>query len=250
MNTIIRNIHAIYEYITDRAKWNNVGPRTNHTLAYQVSGAYDHTVNGNVLPVNENTILFIHKDDSYAVTRREIGRSYCISFYAETDLRTMVMDAKDDPRLLKLFKKIMQNANLMPDANKYLAASVIYEILAIIDQKKTPTYFPGPMRDRLHIVHEYILEHYLEKEFDIRILESLCGVGQKHLGNLFRERYGCTPKQYVINLRMMTAANLLSDNNLSISAISTLVGYDDIYYFSRLFKKHFNLSPLQYRKQN
>lgn len=58
-----------------------------------------------------------------------------------------------------------------------------------------------------------------------------------------------TPAQYIQSLRMTNAQYLLEQSANNVSEIANIVGYDNPLYFSRLFKKHFGVSPAQYRKQ-
>jgi len=58
-----------------------------------------------------------------------------------------------------------------------------------------------------------------------------------------------TPMQYIINLRIANALNLLNETTYNIIQIANIVGYDDAYYFSRIFKKHIGISPREYRKK-
>ena len=55
--------------------------------------------------------------------------------------------------------------------------------------------------------------------------------------------------QYIISLRFANATNLLENTDYNIKEIAKTVGYDDPYYFSRLFKKCTELSPVGYRKK-
>lgn len=57
-----------------------------------------------------------------------------------------------------------------------------------------------------------------------------------------------TPMQYIINLRIANALDLLHETTYNIIQIANIVGYDDAYYFSRIFKKHVGMSPREYRK--
>ena len=57
-----------------------------------------------------------------------------------------------------------------------------------------------------------------------------------------------TPMQHIINLRIANALNLLNETTYNITQIANIVGYDDAYYFSRIFKKHIGISPREYRK--
>lgn len=64
----------------------------------------------------------------------------------------------------------------------------------------------------------------------------------------FRSVTGTTPLQYIINLRLETACDLLAETDLQISQISDKCGFKDPFYFSRCFKKKYSLSPRQYRE--
>jgi AraC-like DNA-binding protein len=74
------------------------------------------------------------------------------------------------------------------------------------------------------------------------------GFTPQHLNRLFRRVLGVTPLQYLARARMEHAATLLADGRLNIKAIAKKVGYDDPYYFSRMFTQHFGQSPAHYRK--
>ncbi len=66
----------------------------------------------------------------------------------------------------------------------------------------------------------------------------------------FRKYTGYSPKQYLTNLRLQHAKELLNNHSLSISDISSLVGYEDQLYFSRLFRKYVGSSPSEYRAKS
>ena len=59
---------------------------------------------------------------------------------------------------------------------------------------------------------------------------------------------GRSPQQYLINLRLHNAQNMLLDTDLSVGEIARSVGYDDQLYFSRLFHRYFGTSPREYRE--
>ena len=58
------------------------------------------------------------------------------------------------------------------------------------------------------------------------------------------------PINYLIHVRLEKAKEMLEDGRESIRTIANLVGYDDVYHFSKLFKKHFGVSPMYYRKKS
>ena len=59
-----------------------------------------------------------------------------------------------------------------------------------------------------------------------------------------------SPTLFLIGARMELAAKLLKETLLTISEIAERCGYEDIYYFSKSFKKHHSISPGRYRKQS
>lgn len=70
----------------------------------------------------------------------------------------------------------------------------------------------------------------------------------------FRQKFkaftGTTPTQYVINLRITNAMNLMENTDYNIEQIAEAVGYDNPSYFRRLFRKHTGISPSEYKKSH
>lgn len=81
-------------------------------------------------------------------------------------------------------------------------------------------------------------------------LEDLAATNQfsvSHFSTLFRKGTGMSPLDYFIHLKLQHACLLLLTTDTKIKDIASELGYEDPYYFSRLFKKYINSSPLQYR---
>ncbi len=70
-----------------------------------------------------------------------------------------------------------------------------------------------------------------------------------HLCRLFKKHTGTSMQEYLLKMKMNYAVNLLKDNNLSILNISSMLGYNSLSHFIKMFKKTFHLTPLQYRNQ-
>ncbi len=78
-------------------------------------------------------------------------------------------------------------------------------------------------------------------------LASFNTLSASHISLLFRKRTGMSPLDYFIHLKLQHACLLLLTTDSKIKYIASELGYEDPYYFSRLFKKYIKMSPLQYR---
>ena len=65
----------------------------------------------------------------------------------------------------------------------------------------------------------------------------------------FKEFTGVTPAQYILNVRLAIAKNLLRYSKYNVSETAAAVGYTNAFYFSRLFTKYVGVSPSKYKAQ-
>lgn len=81
-------------------------------------------------------------------------------------------------------------------------------------------------------------------------MQDLAHTSPEHLSRTFRQEFACTPTEYVNDLRLTYAANLLLHSDRSIADISLEVGLENLSYFYRLFKRRFELPPAEFRARN
>ena len=100
------------------------------------------------------------------------------------------------------------------------------------------------------IIRETIdyMKNNLDKTIRIEDFADLNKYSVSHFSKLFRLTTGMSPIEYFIHLKMQKACQLLYTEDSRVKQIEALLGYDDPYYFSRLFKKYMNTSPETYRK--
>ena len=100
------------------------------------------------------------------------------------------------------------------------------------------------------IIRETIdyMKNNLDKTIRMEDFADLNKYSVSHFSKLFRLTTGMSPIEYFIHLKMQKACQLLYTEDSRVKQIAALLGYDDPYYFSRLFKKYMNTSPETYRK--
>lgn len=91
------------------------------------------------------------------------------------------------------------------------------------------------------------MENNLSLPVSLDKLAEAAGSSPRSLSRLFRMKLHTSPNQYLISLRMEKARELLLRTDASLQDIATAIGHPDAYYFGRMFKKHFGISPVRYK---
>ena len=95
---------------------------------------------------------------------------------------------------------------------------------------------------------KYIRENYPEKIL-VTDLAKMASMNVKRFVEEFRNYTGILPKQYIVMFRIEQAIGLITSQDVSMSEAAEMVGFDNQMYFSRIFKKHMNMSPSQYKRK-
>jgi len=87
---------------------------------------------------------------------------------------------------------------------------------------------------------------------DIKISElaDMEGLSESHYRVRFKQTFGTSPGSYIIDRRINAAVTMLENTNNPVYEISAAVGYDDAYYFERVFKARKGVPPGRYRKSS
>jgi AraC-like DNA-binding protein len=92
----------------------------------------------------------------------------------------------------------------------------------------------------------YMREH-LDQPLPVAKLAALANVSPSHFFALFKRRTGSAPIDYFTHLRMQYACRLLDTTSASVKEVAVVLGYDDPFYFSRVFKLINHVPPSRYR---
>lgn len=93
----------------------------------------------------------------------------------------------------------------------------------------------------------YIHENYQQK-INIEHLASMENLSPSHYRALFTQMFGESPVEYIISRRIEAAIQMLENSDKTLSEISALSGFNDVYYFGKQFKRKIGVSPGKYRK--
>lgn len=97
-------------------------------------------------------------------------------------------------------------------------------------------------------IDEHILSHYTEN-IDAMMIAKKFNIGKTQLYEISKQNYGIGIAQYIRNLRIEKAKQLLHSSELSLAEIASQCGFRDYNYFIVVFKKMVGISPKAYQKQ-
>ncbi len=134
-----------------------------------------------------------------------------------------------------------------PTAGEELTRTArLYELMSFL--VRTADGSRGQLRERVdcaQMAAEYIIDHY-ETPITVEGLAEYASVSHSSLYRRFLKRYQMAPKRFLLEYRIQRACVLLTSTNCSIQEISNSVGFEDPFYFSRVFKEIKGVSPRQY----
>ena len=98
-------------------------------------------------------------------------------------------------------------------------------------------------------ITRYIEENYTS-QISLQTLASQFGLSKQYIMRLFREQFGMTVTHYINEVKLRKSLDLLTFHSLSISEVAYAVGFSSLYYFDRIFKKTYSLTPSEYQRRH
>lgn len=112
--------------------------------------------------------------------------------------------------------------------------------------KKAPQNAEHKKLDKLKLVIKYVEEHYSEP-ITLSQMAKLCFYSDSHFMKFFKQQMKESFVSYLNNYRLTIAVRLLTTTQISIIEIANQVGFDNLSYFNRLFKRRYDITPKQMR---
>ncbi len=159
----------------------------------------------------------------------------------------LVCSVTPDSQIVQIFSRLqnaaeLRNADLLFNA---CAWEFVYQLSTStgIEEKQTPL----SADEYTEMVLSYVEQNF-ERPISVQEIADHLALDRSYVHRIFKKRMNMSVKEYILSLRMANACSYLIHTDLSISDIARSVGYDDVLYFSRLFRKKKGLSPSEYRQ--
>ena len=243
----IKSIPLVKIYRATRAKYpmNNKG-RSHHGLLFPLAGTEKYSFSHATVNAAPGTVLFIPKGEAYKIELdSDESVVLCIDLELAFELQLQPLHfLPDEPTTIRaLFQEAVtvwdKNTPWREASLKALAYQIISSIMSCGLHSET----------RLAASLTYLHAHYTDEDFSIEKLADISGISRRYFEKLFYDEKGVTPRDYIIELKMSLARELLLNEKLSVTDVAAELGYADVYHFSKLFKQKNSCSPKEYKRR-
>ena len=222
--------------------------RQYYLLHYVFSGKGTLQAGGKKFEVTKGQIFIIHpfemvryyvdKDDPWHYAW--VG--FELSFENEQLGDNYVIDL---PQSEHIFNAIKNTMSVESDKTLYVCGK-IYELISMLQTPETITR--SCVERHVEQAKQYIDINFRNPISIEQIAEDL-NINRSYFSTIFRRCLGKSPQQYLIDVRMENAAELIVNYGYKASDAAQSSGYEDIFNFSKMFKQRFGVSPSQYKRQ-
>ncbi len=221
-----------------------------HGLVYALRGSYEYRfLSGKTYMVESGQMFFLPKGSSYDVNHEEDSACLAVNFELEDETVEFAFTqwgTAFSNRFENAFKRLVREWERKDSGYVLKCKSILYDVLYHIQREHDPVYLSGAQKNRMWQAVNYIKEYYCRGDISVEQLAAECGVTAGYFRSLFRKQFGVSPQQYITDLRMERAMELLQSNMLSVAEVAEQCGYNSQSYFCREFKKHTGLAPSRY----
>jgi len=147
-----------------------------------------------------------------------------------------------------VMRRIVQVKRTRPD----LAAALLKTLLEdLLQRPPIPRHAIPAHHARRTLISAMIAEIHSNQNRlpEVREMARQVGLSPSHFSRVFHEVAGQSPRDFLLETRLLRARHFLTESDFSIQEISERLGYSDMFFFSRQFKEKIGISPSSYRRQ-
>lgn len=127
--------------------------------------------------------------------------------------------------------------------------TLLIDISNMYSEAKNHSPHTNSSKDMLLVIYE-LMQRTFSENYAIKYYADMCDLSEIYFIKIFREKFNTTPRQFINSLRINKASQLLLETSLTVQAIADSVGFENPFYFSRLFRNTTSMTPSEFRKRS
>lgn len=250
-NLCISEVNAIHQYATnaDNYPLRNKG-RYHHGLMYALEGTETFTFCDRKIAAEPDSVIYLPKNEKYTfdlIGERGVGITIDFELSSPEPMRPFCIKLEKNNALKADFADTEKSWRRKRPGHEALCKALLYKTVSCLVQQES-SYLAPKNYAKITDAVDYLHKHYTDHDFKIETLFLMSDTSPKYFETLFFERFHMTPKEYVISLKIERAKELLLGETISVGDIADLLGYHDLYHFSKMFKAKTGYSPSEFRR--
>ena len=247
MNTLngitVTDIKQLFIVSSPRGRKEEIRNRKSYGLSFCSEGKITYEMNGKQAVSDEYHAVILPKGQSYSLYGNKSGIFPVINFDCKEFLcgEVISLPIQSANTYIKDFEKM--KALSLFEENRAKMMSVFYNILHRLSTESS-------VRSVIIPAIRYIESNYQNPKLSNAELAEKCNISEVYFRKIFTENYKTTPKQFIMDIRINKAKQLLSDGLIKVGAVAEQCGFSNQYHFCRLFKEKTGITPTEYMKQN
>jgi AraC-like DNA-binding protein len=159
-----------------------------------------------------------------------------------------VVSAGLNDTVLTLINKVLDNVKSGAIGYHQVISGITLQLLGLVHALSKHKEEGKNVDEQSVEAAKFFLRENLEGPLDMKKLIKELSISYSKFRKMFKQATGQSPNQYHLNLRLEKARELLSTTNLNVTEVAYQLGFDSVFYFSKLFKKKNGVSPKSYRE--
>ena len=198
------------------------------------------SANGKVLSKGYSFVVFNGESIDFSVD--EIAKYACVDVDNMSETSGCCFFSQY-PYQLEAFAELVCNVKKNNPENESFFKNAAQMLISLMGEKE-----PEPTSGNKYVdmAKRYMDENF-SKPVKVEDVAEYVGLDRKYLRNLFSKYLGVSTKEYLMNIRIEKAKELLISEEISVADVAESVGYTDALAFSKIFKTHVGISPVEFR---
>lgn len=135
------------------------------------------------------------------------------------------------------------------DGYKWVIKSYFLSLITYLSRNFSPNTTSSSLKIQDIVNTVTYIQENLSNKITLSMLSTMACLSERQYSRVFKEVYGLSPIEYVINCRLTQACRMMKNSHKSLTEIYIACGFGDKVSFSRLFKNRYLITPGQYRKK-